>query len=114
MSELLNNAVIEIVIGGAINVTKTEEFRRRIAFVAEKTEILIPIGENMTLYKAKARNVSSLSIKPATSSVTTWQNVPLNSDISISISGNYDLLAKVEKSSTDSESSVYLFTSVIE
>jgi len=111
-----NSVNFEIYFGNTVTspIIRTDEFRRRIAFVAEREEMLIPVGEDMVLYKAKARNVKSLSIKPASSSVSTWQNVPLNADISIEISAGYDLLARIEKAFFDAESTVYLFTKVIE
>lgn len=113
MSELLNNAVIEIVIGGSINVTKNDEFRRVIAFMIGDNEVVVPIGENMTLNKIVTKNVSKLWIRPNNSS-SEWKEVAINTSISENISGDYDLMVKVERPLTDPQASVYIKTTTIE
>ncbi|MFV0419831.1 MAG: hypothetical protein ACK5KT_14015 [Dysgonomonas sp.] len=113
MSELLNNAVVEVIVGGSINITKTEELRRVIAFIIEDNVIKVPIGENMTIDIIKTRNVSELWIKPDNSS-SEWTEIDINTPIAVNISGDYDLLVKVERQLTDSQSSIYMKTTTIQ
>lgn len=107
MSELLNNAVIEIVFGGSITVNTTDELRRVIAFVIADDIIKIPVGYDMILNYIKARNVSTMTIKEDNSS-SEWEEVEVNTEINKTISGDFDLLVKVDRALTDSDASVVI------
>ncbi|MDH6354489.1 hypothetical protein M2132_000817 [Dysgonomonas sp. PH5-45] len=88
-------------------------FERRIAFVTELTENILPIGEAMTIYKATGKNLLKLEVKPNDSS-TNWTNIPLDADTSIDLSAMLptDALLRVTRATVDSVATVYLFTRV--
>ncbi len=107
MNESLNNAVIEVVIGGSININKTDELRRVIAFVISDDIIKIPIGFDMVLNYIKARNVSRMMIKED-NAISEWEEVDVNTEINRMVSGDFDLLVKVERTLTDPDASVVI------
>lgn len=115
MSTLVN-AVIEVVIGGSVIINTGAFSERRIALVMETDTAIIPIGEAMVIYKATAKNVSKLEIKPNDASFTTWVNVPLATDIDIDITNTlpYDALVRITRVTTDNTSTIYIFTKVIQ
>ena len=88
------------------------QLQRRIALTMERDRQLVPVGEPMTIYLAKTRNVSKLEIKANNPAVTIWQEVPLNEDIEIEIGDNYDLWVRIERTTIDTESTIYLFAKV--
>lgn len=88
------------------------QLQRRVALTMERDEHLVPIGEPMTIYLAKAHNVSKLEIKSNDPAISTWQMIPLNENIEIDISDSYDLRIRIERTSIDTESTVYLFAKV--
>lgn len=91
---------------------------RRIAVVMETNEQIIPVGEEMILYKATGKNVSNLEIKPNDPSIATWTTIPLNSNIKIDLSKyvDTDAIIRIQKEDTvegqNRASTVYLFTKV--
>ncbi|MDH6355478.1 hypothetical protein M2132_001821 [Dysgonomonas sp. PH5-45] len=96
-----------------IEAFNSARFERRIAFVTELTENILPIGEAMTIYKATGKNLLKLEVKPNDSS-TNWTNIPLDADTSIDLSAMLptDALLRVTRNTIDSVATVYLFTRV--
>lgn len=87
------------------------QLERRIALTMERTEQIVPIGEDMTLYFAKGRNVSKLEYKENDPDITDWAEIPLNEDTSIDLPDS-DIILRIKRETIDSISTIYLFAKV--
>lgn len=115
MSQLLNNAVIDVIIGGTIGITTTVVTAKpRIRLTMERNTQVIPIYEPTKIVKARARNVSKLEYKLNTDA-DTWKNIALDAALDIELSGECDIVIRIERAATfDAVSTVRLFVEIEE
>lgn len=98
-----------------INAAQEMQLERRIALTMERLEQVIPIGEDMTIYKVLAKNVKKLELKANTPEVEVWTEIPVDGSlVGIELASKdrdgalASYLFKVTPVSTLERSSVYL------
>ena len=86
---------------------KNLQLERRIALTMERTEQIVPIGEDMTVYMVKTSNIEKLEISET--GTDRWTDIPLNQNINIELSAkkfNYTL--RMDPKSNLGISSIYI------
>lgn len=107
-----NDALLEQVNKIVVEAVEKLQLERRIALTMERDMQIIPIGEPMTIYKAKGRNVAKLEIKANDDAVTEWTEIPLGAETAVELDGISDARIRITRATIDHTSTIYIFAKV--